>query len=313
MFRCHKLFQIYKCLPIARYQRHVITVPMRFVSIVGSNGRNDIKISHILRNNNKQIEWKLLVDYAYKSHLLKFSDSEIIDWIKLSDSKADVDSIEIRDVQSCGQRYITYLTYDEHDDLHQYVIVRGTKNWKNIKTSLQYTVAYNQEFEMYLHNGYGTASHAVLQDLKHFIHPHAKLNLTGHSYGGVVCCCIARKLQKDAFSEINQIITFGMPQFSTTRQMNEICGELPIIQVQHIRDEIARFDWNRLVNKRKNNSTNDGHQVDEADEQERVRNIESIIFIGERDDKLSAMKKRFVHRMGDYVQSIENHMNDGDI
>ena len=111
----------------------------------------------------------------------------------------------MRDVQSCGQKYITYLTYDKFNQLNQYVIVRGTKNWKNIKTSLKYTISYNDEFEMYLHSGYGSASHAILQDLKQLIHPKAKLNFTGHSYGGIVCCCIGSHLQKTAISEINQI------------------------------------------------------------------------------------------------------------
>ena len=95
------------------------------------------------------------------------------DWLKLYDNNVDIESIAVRDVKSCGQKYVTYLTKDDNDELYQYVIVRGTKNWKNIKTSLQYKVSYNEEFEMYLHNGYGVASHHVLEDLKNFIHPNA--------------------------------------------------------------------------------------------------------------------------------------------
>lgn len=221
----------------------------------------------------------------------------------------DIESIAVRDVKECGQKYVTYLTKNDNDELYQYVIVRGTKNWKNIKTSLQYKVSYNEEFGMYLHNGYGVASHCILEDLKNFIDPNAKLNLTGHSYGGVVCCLIASNLQKTKISEINQIVTFGMPQFSTTKEMNIICNELPIIQVQHIRDEIAKFDWNKVLSKRSNRKLKmeDDDNINESD----ING--NIIYIGQFDDENnnnsnSSIKTRFIHRMRDYTNTIEKHV-----
>ena len=226
--------------------------------------------------------------------------SKSADWLKLYDDNADIDSIRVRDVECCGQKYITYLSNDG-DDLYQYVIVRGTKNWKNIKSSLQYSMTYNDEFGMYLHNGYGMASNAILQDLRRFIDPNAKLRLTGHSYGGVVCCVIGTNVQKTSLSEIDQIVTFGMPQFSGTKQMNQISQYLPLIQVQHIRDEIAKLDWNRIVNKQNNKSTSlDRIRIEEREEK--------IVYVGHLDDyKNTSLKTRFVHRMNDYVQSIAKH------
>lgn len=166
-------------------------------------------------------------------------------------------------------------------------------------------MGYNDEFEMYLHNGYGKSSSAILSDLKQYLHPNAKyLNLTGHSYGGVVCCCVASNLQKTSTAQINQIITFGMPQFSTSREMKQICNELPLMQVQHIRDHIAKSDWSRIISKRNNKKL-----VIENNENDQDIINENIIYIGDVDDYTnSSLKSGIIHRMSSYINSIEKHI-----
>ena len=251
--------------------------------------------------------------------------STLADWLKLYDHRIEIDSIQIRDVNSYGQKYITYITR-EHDELYQYVVVRGTKNWKNIRTSLKYTVSYNDEFAMHLHSGYGNASNAILNDLKQFIDPMARLRLTGHSYGGIVCCCIASHFQRNSISEIDQVVTFGMPQFSTTGNMNRLCNELPIIQVVHVRDEIAKTEWYRTLNRRDHRKssiaaadTSDTLQSDEESKDSKDLHesaTSGIVFIGQMDEMKEekrfynnpSLKKPIVHRMGDYVDSIEKHV-----
>ena len=86
--------------------------------------------------------------------------------------------------------------------------------------------------------------------------------------------------------------------------MSIICNELPIIQVQHIRDEIAKFDWNKVLSKSSNrklkidNNTSDNINA-------------NIMYIGQSDDENnnnSSIKTRFIHRMRDYTNTIEKHV-----
>eukprot|EP01083_Nonionella_stella_P216959 779244_1 len=161
---------------IGRHER--INVPLnsstRMLSIASKIPFINLNARTIGNSNERDINWLLLCEYAYRANLVKFNEAEIRDWLKLFDTDLDVDSICVRDVKSCGQKYITYLSY-HNNALHQYVIVRGTKNWENIKTSLRYNISYNEQFKMLLHNGYGTASQEVLEDLQPLIHPDAIL------------------------------------------------------------------------------------------------------------------------------------------
>jgi len=311
---------IYRILliPLSKKQVHHVPLAIRLISI---SGRNIVSNDGVRGRGNvhRDISWPSLCEYAYKSDLLKLKSTEIRDWLKLYDHRIDMNSVQIRDVKCCGQKYITYTT-THYDELYQYVVVRGTKNWKNIRTSLKYTVSYHDEFAMHLHSGYGTASHAILADLKQFVNPMAKMRLTGHSYGGIVCCCIASHFHKNSVSEIDQVVTFGMPQFSTTRNMRTLCSELPLIQVVHVRDEIAKTEWYRTLNRQNDIAmqcpVDSNVESMESTEQSGGNEVDSILYIGqveaEEDErrflKNPSMKKPIVHRMGDYVQSIEKHI-----
>ena len=107
-----------------------------------------------------------------------------------------------------------------NDSLYQYMIVRGTKNWTIPK----------------LHCN--TLWH-ITMNLKCI----CTMAMDPLSYGGVVCCCIGLHLQKEYTSGIDQIITFGMPKFSKTKQMKYIAQTFLSLKSSNV----AKLMWTQCV------------------------------------------------------------------
>merc|ERR1719228_684826 len=102
--RCCRIYRI-SLIPASKRQLVFIPYQIRWISISGRN----IESNDQTPNNDAQsaVPWPLLCDYAYKSNLLKLKSTEIRDWLKLYDHRIETDSIQIRDVNSYGQKYIT--------------------------------------------------------------------------------------------------------------------------------------------------------------------------------------------------------------
>jgi hypothetical protein len=122
----------------------------------------------------------------------------------------------------------------------QYIVIRGTSNYSNIKSDILAAPVYDALANIWLHKGFRDASITVFDHLQHSfpkINPDCKTIIIGHSLGGAIANILGIYLFQNHFS-IDRIITFGQPKITNQSGLSAY-SHLTLIRVVGEGDVIA--------------------------------------------------------------------------
>jgi len=136
------------------------------------------------------------------------------------------------------QLKVKYFTVHANDA--QYIIVRGTSNFANVKSDILAAPVYDALSQIWLHKGFRDAALRVFQNLENAyprIQPAKKTIVIGHSLGGAIANILGIYLYQNNFC-LDRIITFGQPKITNKKGLDSYAN-LPLIRVVGAGDVIT--------------------------------------------------------------------------
>jgi triacylglycerol lipase len=128
---------------------------------------------------------------------------------------------------------VKYFVIKNHLLKKQYIVVRGTDNFENAITDLQYLKTRDPKTGVFFHSGFLEATDSIYQKLmvekKNTLSKGYETVLVGHSLGGAIVGILGTYLL-DSDIDLKWVITFGQPKF-TNETGNLKFKNLPFIRI----------------------------------------------------------------------------------
>jgi len=128
------------------------------------------------------------------------------------------------------QLKVKYFTANANDA--QYIVVRGTSNFANVKSDILATPVYDALSNIWLHKGFRDAAIGILHNLENAfprIQSTKKTIIVGHSLGGAIANILGIYLYQNNFC-LDRIITFGQPKITNKKGLAAY-SNLPLFRV----------------------------------------------------------------------------------
>ncbi|WP_442580490.1 lipase family protein [Mesorhizobium sp. ASY16-5R] len=139
-------------------------------------------------------------------------------------------------VRSPGNSDIQYFIEQDDKLKIQFITIRGTANKKNLLEDLEIRILADLQIDIPVDSGFDKSTKAIFADVKPYLKKNYKTYVSGHSLGGAVAVLLAVYLIKDGY-QVERIVTFGQPKFTTTAGVERI-GTIPLIRVVDENDMI---------------------------------------------------------------------------
>jgi predicted lipase len=143
------------------------------------------------------------------------------------------DKLTIRELNE-----IDVLAFVEtHDKLKlQWVVVRGTANFENVKLDADYIKATHTEVGVPLHKGFWESSNAVYNAVRPLLNKNYQTFVTGHSLGGAIAAILMMRFHNEGLP-LGQCVTFGQPKVTNENGV-ERYRDLPLLRVVNNEDPV---------------------------------------------------------------------------
>lgn len=115
----------------------------------------------------------------------------------------------------------------------QWLSVRGTDDWLNVREDAEYLKAADARLGVYLHSGFHGDAAAVYEQTRDQLDKSVPVRVTGHSLGGAVAAILQAWLRADGY-RVDTTVTFGQPKITNEEGVIKLRGE-PVLRV--INDE----------------------------------------------------------------------------
>ena len=206
-----------------------------------------------------------VVNAACFSSILDKSEEDGISFLMRETEGISDISITIRDIPDLALRYLIIDHYDAKQARRVRTLsIRGTRNFKNLRTVVQTRYIYDELLGINIHSGFFSVYEAIREDYVEWacaqenkrvrarvrgsegsalplIAPEV-MEVTGHSLGGAVACLLSAALRVKGFT-VNRVTTFGMPKFTDmigSMRMLFLLEDIDFERVQHVYDPIGR-------------------------------------------------------------------------
>jgi predicted lipase len=133
---------------------------------------------------------------------------------------------------------VKYFTVNTNDV--QYIVVRGTSNFANVKSDILAMPVYDALSQIFLHKGFRDAALGIFQNLENAypkVQPAKKTVVVGHSLGGAIANIIGIYLYQNNFC-LDRIITFGQPKITNKKGLASY-ADLPLFRIVGAGDVIT--------------------------------------------------------------------------
>jgi len=173
------------------------------------------------------IDFALVLQYAQRAALVYESDQVI------QQTAGPGTRITISPSTALGVK-----AFVETDDTKkvQWVVVRGTSNFINVKLDVDYNKIVDSRVHVPLHKGFADAALQVYQFVKPLLKPDYEIRVTGHSLGGATAVIVLMLLKEDGLT-LGQAMTFGQPKV-TNRDGARKYRALPLLRFVHDKDPV---------------------------------------------------------------------------
>ena len=132
-------------------------------------------------------------------------------------------------VATPGKTAVQYFLERDDKARVQYVVLRGTKNRRNLAQDFHGKVHIDEKTGLPLHSGFEADARVLYADAAPCLKPGYRTVFVGHSLGGAVGAIMALYAMKDGLA-VEKIVTFGQPRFTTAEGVAQL-SSLPIIRV----------------------------------------------------------------------------------
>ncbi|MFT5675430.1 MAG: triacylglycerol lipase [Paraglaciecola sp.] len=143
------------------------------------------------------------------------------------------DSLSVKELSE-----IDVLAFVEiHDDQKmQWVVVRGTANFENVKLDADYIKETDTEVGVPLHKGFWESSDAVYKAVRPLLKNDYQTRVTGHSLGGAIAAILMMRFHNEGLV-LDQCITFGQPKVTNEKGV-ERYRDLPLLRFINNEDPV---------------------------------------------------------------------------
>jgi hypothetical protein len=196
------------------------------VSVLTRDSEPDIEME---TGKSFKMPMKLIYQYAEFADIVGKSD----DTINAYFNKLDYNEFQIKEIADYGLKYLMFI-----NDTCQFIVIRGTKNFKNAMTDLMAVPWYDKQLKIWMHSGFRNAGNALFKEIEaEGIDKNKKFVIVGHSLGGTIACILGIHLFRNGY-KLNKIVTFGQPKFTDEKGAHKY-RMLPIIRVVGSQDIIT--------------------------------------------------------------------------
>jgi hypothetical protein len=150
------------------------------------------------------------VNFSEISEMARFADAA---YRSEAEIQAAVEASDYKLVlyQTIAEIQVAFFLATNELTKTQLISIRGTSNIENTMVNISLKLTLNKDFGVSLHKGFAYSAKQIYAELKPFLVPEYKINVTGHSLGGAVAMILAMYLETDQFN-VNQVVTFGQPK-----------------------------------------------------------------------------------------------------
>jgi len=195
-----------------------------------SNGKKGRQKKSEKTGTPMKISIKDIYHYGQLADIVKDDKNVMITFLK----KHNYDSYQI---QELGELQIKYMILKKNQ--RKYIVIRGTKNIKNMMTDISVLPKKDKVLNIYIHEGFCTAAKTLYQILQfsHSLKKSTNTIIIGHSLAGAVGAILGFYMHKDNFS-VEKIVTFGQPKFTNKKGLQKY-DMIPYIRVVASNDIIT--------------------------------------------------------------------------
>ena len=177
----------------------------------------------------------------------KIDFSQVLQYARRSALVYESDAV-IQQTAPPGARITVSLTspsgekaYVETDDARklQWVVVRGTSNFLNIRADVDYNKVLDSRLQVPLHKGFSDTAARVYLFAKPLLKPDYETRVTGHSFGGAAAVIVLMLLKEDGM-KLGQAMTFGQPKV-TNRAGASKYRALPLLRFVNDKDPVPQL------------------------------------------------------------------------
>lgn len=118
----------------------------------------------------------------------------------------------------------------------QWLSVRGTDDWLNVREDVDYIKAADTRLGVYLHSGFHADASAVYEQMRGQLDKAVEVRVTGHSLGGAVAAILQAWLRADGY-RVDTTVTFGQPKITNQDGVIKLRGE-PLLRVVNDEDVV---------------------------------------------------------------------------
>jgi len=177
-----------------------------------------------------KIDFSEVLQYARRSALVYESDAMI------QQTAPPGTRITVSATSPSGEK-----AYVETDDARklQWVVVRGTSNFLNIRADVDYNKVLDSRLQVPLHKGFSDTAARVYLFAKPLLKPDYETRVTGHSFGGAAAVIVLMLLKEDGM-KLGQAMTFGQPKV-TNRVGASKYRALPLLRFVNDKDPVPQL------------------------------------------------------------------------
>lgn len=177
-----------------------------------------------------KIDFSQVLQYARRSALVYESDAII------QQTAPPGTRITVSPTSASGEK-----AYVETDDARklQWVVVRGTSNFLNIRANVDYNKVLDSRLQVPLHKGFSDTAARVYLFVKPLLKPDYETRVTGHSLGGATAVIVLMLLKEDGMM-LGQSMTFGQPKV-TNRAGASKYRALPLLRIVNGKDPVPQL------------------------------------------------------------------------
>jgi predicted lipase len=221
-------------------------------------------------------------------------------------SKNGYDNLAIGELKQLKVKYFTANTNEA-----QYIVVRGTSNFDNVKSDILALPIYDTRSKIWLHKGFRDAALGIIQNLENAypkMQPAKKTIIVGHSLGGAIANILGIYFYQNNFN-LDRIITFGQPKITNKKGLAAY-SNLPLFRVVGAGDIItcvppqtSSFTFVHGGLKIKINDTNISY-THFGDAANAIEDDPVSIHMD-----LDRVSRAVYHKISHYIKRLQNHKN----
>jgi len=134
---------------------------------------------------------------------------------------------------------VKYVMYTNNQSKQYGLIVRGTKNLRNLLTNLRYYKDKSERLGCKLHTGFHRAAEKVFEDFNAYCaNPEYSVIATGHSLGGAIAAIVGLYCDYSK-KKVDSVVTFGQPKFTDAYGTEILKDRIPYFRIVNETDIIS--------------------------------------------------------------------------